>query len=100
MTLGFAVLAGIGIGFCLGILFSRWDQGKLFELVTHTSDALVKSALFPGLGSEMFRGDTPALEQPEEAMYRTADADDHDTWPLKEQDWLNDDGPLWGEGDA
>lgn len=84
-----AFLAGIGVGIVGGIWFSRTERDKSFELVTRTSDALVRSALFPGLPKEVF---TETVTEPAEEMFRTTEADE----PAG-LGWLEEEGPLWGE---
>ena len=88
----FAFIAGLGAGTLGGIWFSRTERDKSFELITRTSDSLVRSALFPGLPQEAFE---PQLPEPAEEMYRTQEAEE-----LKGPAWLEEEGPLWAEADA
>lgn len=85
MNIALALGAGIGIGFCLGLLFSRTDTKRMFELVTVTSDSLVRSALFPGLPKEAF--EPPKDPEPAEAMYETENEE------AQMPDWLRSDAP-------
>lgn len=84
----FAFLAGIGVGIVGGIWFSRTERDKSFDLITKTSDSLLKSALFPGLSQEVFE----SVPEPAEEMFRTTEADEPSG-----PSWLEDEGPLWPE---
>ena len=85
MEVALALGAGIGIGFLLGCLFSRLNTKQMFDLVTVTSDSLVRSALFPGLPKEAF--EPPKDPEPAEALYETESEE------AQMPDWLRSDAP-------
>lgn len=83
MNVALGVAAGIGIGFILGCLFSRLSEKQMFQLVTQTSDSLVRSALFPGLPKEAFE---PSKDpEPAENMYETEAEDRMPAWLRSDQ---------------
>lgn len=86
MTELFGLLAGIGLGLVGGILLSRWDQGKMMDLITSTTDKLVTSALFPGLKGVVEEG----APEPAEEMYQTLE-EDQEIGP----DWIHEETGPW-----
>lgn len=91
MNIALALGCGVGLGFFLGCLFARLDQGKMFGLVSQTSDSLVRSALFPGVPKEVF--DSPRVQEPAEDMYETATGRDEAV--PRDQGWLYSEDPPW-----
>lgn len=59
MTVVFALLAGLGLGVPLGILYARWDQRGVYDLITATVDRITTAALFPGLKGVVDQGGAP-----------------------------------------
>lgn len=88
----FAVFAGVSVGFVGGVLFSRWDQGKGYQLITDTVDKITTAALFPGLKG-VVADDTPPVVP---AMFDGADVDEQEGAMSRKPSWLDDEkSPAW-----
>ena len=94
MTVVFALLAGLGLGVPLGILYARWDQRGVYDLITATVDRITTAALFPGLKGVVDQG--PVAETPAgQRMYDSVDVDEQEE-AVRAPAWVTDDhSPAW-----